>query len=834
LKEDRLNNLFKRRADWIWVKGSVNKQEYILNTKPNDISSYVNSYVHFRREINLEDSFAAEPFFISADGRYKLYVNGELAGRGPARCHPQKQYVDRYDINPFLKEGRNIIAVLVHTYGKDMSWYEMPVGLQLAFFGCGSLFCQGSVETGGEKLLLDAGADWRYRKSEAWIKDVPSGGTGYTEYYDFNESLHGWEFSDFDDAGWTSSEVLYFPFPLGGSDIVPFPCLVERDIPFLEERLVFPDVLVRMAETKEIPDKNASIQVRREELETLTSCLIEENGGTLEVLTSEGRAVVLLYDFGRIVSGRIDLEVVSPENAVIDIAYGERLTEQGSLFLPPDVPGISIAQVHRIRFKEGINHFQQFEMAGFRYLKLTVRNCPDKLFLKYAGVMSCCYPSTQKGSFSCSDPILEKVWKAGDYTVRMCSLDSFMDCPTREQRQWIGDVFVESQVNLVTEKDTRLIRKYLRQVAETQKPDGMVMMATTCDLNSAKAVFISDFAIQWILTAEKYLKFTGDLETIKSIFQSMVRLIKWFQFYIDENELLCNLPGWTFIDWSMELGRKGAVAVENAFWVGALNAVSDFAGQLGYTAVAEEYQTLSDSTKKAINETFWEEERGVYVDVFEDGHRGEVVSQHANAAVIYFNIAPEQRWAGIFNNILDEDHVKLTRAWRWDKERPFNPSEDIIMTQPFFSIFLQGALANAKMINPLLKNIKTKWGPMVEQSQTLWESWKLTEITSSCHGFSSSPTYFLSTLILGVTPLENGFKRFRVQIPECEIKWAKGAFPTPFGMILVEWERTDQKIITSVDVPEGMEGEIIFPVGFDSMPRSLGSGSHSFSVGKKL
>ncbi len=811
----------------------MNKQEHVLHTKPNDIKSYVNSYVHFRREINLEDSFSAEPFFISADGRYKLYINGELAGRGPARCHPQKQYVDRYDINPFLKKGRNIIAVLVHTYGKDMSWYEMPVGLQLDFFGCGGLFCQGDIETGGKKLLIDTGYKWKYKQSEAWQKDVPSGGTGYTEYYDFNRSLPGWNSSGYKDDGWFFPEILRLPFPLGGSDIVPFTCLVERDIPFLEEKLIFPDVLVRTAETEEMPDENASLQVRREELETLSSCRIEENGGTLEVTTSEGRAVVMLYDFGRIICGRVDLEVVSPANAVIDIAYGERLTKQKGLFLPPDVPGISIAQVHRVRLKDGVNQFQQFEMAGFRYLKLTIRNSPLKMLLKHAGVMSCCYPSTQKGSFSCSDPVLNKVWEAGDYTVRMCSIDSFMDCPTREQRQWIGDVFVESQVNLVTEKDTRLIRKYLRQVAETQKPDGMVMMATTSDLDKAKSVFVPDFAILWILTAENYLKYTGDLETINKIFQAMVKLIEWFRFYLDENNLLCNLPGWTFIDWSMELERNGEVAVLNALYFGALKAVSKLADQLGFGRLSKEYTSLSGDVKKAVNETFWDDERGVYIDACVDGIRGRVVSQHANAAVIYFNVAPKQRWASIFDSILDEDRVKLTKTWRWDKERPFNPEEDIIMVQPFYSVFLHGALANAGNVNLLLENIKSQWGPMVEISPTLWESWQLTDITSTCHGFSASPTYFLSTLILGVSPLGNGFKRFRIKIPDCDINWAKGAVPTPIGMISVEWKRTDQEIIAVIDVPEGLEGEVVFPSGFDTMPRILFAGSHSLRVGKQ-
>ncbi len=827
LKEDNLENKFKRRAEWIWVKGSVKKQDYILHTKPNDLSNYVNSYVHFRIEIQLQDSFSAEPFYISADGRYKLYINGKMIGRGPARCHPEKQYVDCYDINPYLQKGSNTIAVLVHTYGKDMSWYELPSRLQLDFFGCGGFFCQGDILTNEQKLILDSGSQWKYRESEAWFRDGPYCGTGFTEYYDFNKSLPGWNLPNYKASDWFSPEILRTPFPLGGTDIVPFPCLVQRDIPFLEEAFIYPEIVLRTAEVEEIEKDLVSQQMRSEELCDLSACLIEKKEDFYEITTSSGKAAVMLFDFGRIVTGRIHLEVSSQKNSLIDFAYGERLTESDDLFLPPDVPGISIVHVHRITLSDGENIFQQFEMAGLRYLKLTIRNCQKKLLIRKIALMSSGYPSEKKGSFLCSEPILNKVWEAGAYTVQMCSQDSFMDCPTREQRQWIGDVFVESLVNFVSEKDTRLIRKYLRQVAETQTSDGMVMMATTSDLNTSKALYIPDFALLWIFIADNYLKFTGDLETIKDLFPAMTGLLEWFSPYLDENDLLCDLPGWIFIDWSVELGRKGEVLVENALYAGALNFVSSFALQLGYPGISEEYAALSGKMKKSINKTFWDEKRGAYVDNIEKGLKGKVVSQHANAAVVYFNIAPEERWPRIFTTILDEEHVKLTKTWRWDKDRPFNSAEDIIMVQPFFSVFLHGAMANAGMINTLLENIKSKWGPMIEQGPTLWESWQITNITSTCHGFSSSPTYYLSTQILGVMPLENGFKRFRLHIQDCEIKWAKGTVPTPYGMISVEWELVEGNIIVKIDIPEGVEGEIIFP---KRCKRNnlliLGSGSH--------
>jgi len=57
----------------------------------------------------------------TVDGRYQLFINGQRAGRGPVRSSPEFQRVDQLELAPYLKKGRNCIAVLVHVYGID-SW----------------------------------------------------------------------------------------------------------------------------------------------------------------------------------------------------------------------------------------------------------------------------------------------------------------------------------------------------------------------------------------------------------------------------------------------------------------------------------------------------------------------------------------------------------------------------------------------------------------------------------------------------------------------------------------------------------------------------------------
>ncbi len=801
----------QRSAEWIWIQNSVKKQEQLFSSQKRDASDFMNCFVYFRREFELDSSFQCSPFYISADGRYQLFINGQFAGRGPARCHPQNQYHDSYNINRFLRQGKNLIAVLVHTYGRNMSWYEMPDGIQFDTMGCGGLFCQCRVDSGSKTLILDTGKNWKYKQSDAWEKDVPCGSTGYAEYFDFRKEPQGWNTVEFNEQGWKPPEILKIPFPLGGSDVVPFPCMTERDIPFLRETLVYPQALLKSEGFTELLSVEAAVSV------------------------DESSTAELLYDFGKVVIGRVTLEIDALESGcIVEIAYSERLTEDGYLLIPPEVPGISAVQKHYITLRAGFQHFAMFESAGFRYLRLKVIQCRKKLVFRKIAVLSCGYSLEHQGDFECSDSMLNRIWKAGAYTVGLCSQDGFLDCPTREQRQWIGDVFVQAMVHFITEQDTGLVRQYLRQVAETQRPDGMVMMATTCDLNAAKKNFITDFSLLWILTAEKYLQHTGDIESIKTVFPSMVKLEKWFRFYLNSDHLLCDLPGWTFIDWSVELGKEGEVTVLNALYFGALKALASFSRLLKFDSAAEEYKELAGRTEKAINNTFWDEGKGCYVDNCVNGTRGTVISQHANAIVIYFNIAPRERWTRIFETILDEKRVTLTQTWRWDKQRPFNPSKDIVMVQPFFSVFLHGALQKAGMIEAFIQNVRNKWGPMADAGSTLWESWQLTDITSTCHGFSASPTYFLSTVILGISVSENGFQRICVKVPDCSVSWARGSVPSPLGPVSVSWKNTGTEIVLMLNVPEGMEGHVILPDGFiPKQPLCFGPGTHELSAALK-
>src|SRR2546430_13252555 len=133
---------------------------------------------------------------------------------------------------------------------------------------------------------------------------------------------------------------------------------------------------------------------------------------------------------------------------------------------------------------------------------------------------------------------------------------------------------------------------------------------------------------------------------------------------------------------------------------------------------------------------------------------------------------------------------------------------------PFFAAYVLEALAEGNYREEVIRIIREKWGEMIEKgATTFWEIWEPT-YHSRCHAWSASPVYHLSQQVLGVVPVEVGWKRVRIAPWMGKLDFARGRVPTPLGVIKVEWERVaDDQLAARVELPAGMEGEFVGPVG---------------------
>src|SRR5439155_22915161 len=162
----------------------------------------------------------------------------------------------------------------------------------------------------------------------------------------------------------------------------------------------------------------------------------------------------LILDMGGIVSGFVQFELDAPAGTVLDLSYVEEPVTGPSGFLGAHAGTRYIARGEHDRF-------QVFDSNGFRYAYILVHGIHGSVTLKSFAVQEQLYPWQEGAGFACDDEELNRIFQAGIRTVQLNSHDAFIDCPTREQRAWVGDGVVHQMVHLATNRDWRLAWRYL-------------------------------------------------------------------------------------------------------------------------------------------------------------------------------------------------------------------------------------------------------------------------------------------------------------------------------------------------------------------------------------
>ena len=91
------------RTNWIWLPNWIPE---------NDSDARI---VYFRKEMMVDDALPAKKAIkITADSRYKLYINGKFVQEGPQKPLDQKEwFVDTANAAPYLVPGANVVAIEV-------------------------------------------------------------------------------------------------------------------------------------------------------------------------------------------------------------------------------------------------------------------------------------------------------------------------------------------------------------------------------------------------------------------------------------------------------------------------------------------------------------------------------------------------------------------------------------------------------------------------------------------------------------------------------------------------------------------------------------------------
>jgi alpha-L-rhamnosidase len=760
----------------------------------------------FRRTVDLAEVPEQAPARITADSRYVLWVNGSEVGRGPARSQPYRQRYDSYDLAPHLVTGTNVIAVLVTYYGKATSfWQPAAAGANtdavLVF----------EATLGAAEVISDD--RWRAHRSAAWsLPGEPAGSLEGVpvEICDARELPRGWREAGFDDEGWMPATVVATGH-IGGlaqtrPPTYPYGRLLPRGMSHQRGERVAPAVVLDSS-SRPLPDWNSDHPVPR-----VTQALLQAplENGPAELPTSfevgPGRVHHLAVDFGRIVAGFVELDLSAPAGTVVELHYREKVFR-------PELAGEGLDPTTGARYVAAgaDDTFAALELNGLRYLHLAVHaEQAATVTVTRLEVREHLYPRTGHAYFRSEDPGLDALYRAGIRTVELNSLDAYTDCPTREQRAWVGDAVVHQMVDLVTNEDWGLARNFL-ELGDSPRPDGILPMVAVGESEASGGLTIPDWSLSWTHGLYVQYQHDGELDRVRRHLPTFERVLRWYTNYVDDRGTIADVPEWNLVDWS-SIFLTGRSSTLTALWARSLAEfaeLSDAAGNAGSAAWARE---LYGAAANGF-EDFWNAERGVYVDHILDGKQQPPASQAANAAAIVSGLPPQDRWRGIVDVITDPDRV-VVRSWigsdtgGYDMQKmrdqaagiqriDWDAENEVVLAEPFFSYAVHDAVAKAGRAE-LLVDLVRRWEEfLVDGYDTFGECWGW---GTPVHGWSSTPTRDLVAYVLGITPARAGYAQVRVAPRPGRLRELAGAVPTPHGPVDVRISGSEARIDSPVPV----------------------------------
>jgi len=774
-----------------------------------------NFYLYARRTFRCRQKPTACVLRISADSRYKLYVNGHYICRGPARFDHRFMVYDTVDITRRLRAGRNAIGVLVHHYGESTFQYRRS--------GQAGLFVSGEAELpSGRVLPLNSDSSWLWLPARAFRSSTArtSIQTGFQEWYDARDEEAGWSEPDYDDSGWEPMRQL-------DSRHTPWGPFEERGIPLLREAEVDAAAVVDQLAGRDNaayltePDLGRAIiydesgGAATHVASKPSACLRGSGGATVIGPLRPGDNGGLIIDFGTEVAGcpRITLQSRAG-GEIVDLAYAETLCDGRVQPISNIRAGSRDSFADRYVTKAGKQTWEPFAFRGFRYLMLRFRHVVHPLRLSRVSLNAVGYPVEEAGSFDCSDELLNRIWETGARTLRLCMFDAYVDCPWREQAQWWGDARVEGLTNFAAFGDAHLFRRGLRQCAQSQTEDGMLFGVFPAD---DLGMQLPTYALQWAITLWDYFLYTGDREVLVELLPNLRRLLEWCERHAEASGgYLGPVPGrWVFVDWApIDSGKPNATFNLLYFW--ALRAAESVASEVGDIELAEAARGRRDALRAVLEKAFWSKRRRRWIETLEPpaNKQTDAVSQHANALGILLGLHGG-RPAELADTVL------LPSA--------YGKAPGVIHASIFFYAYVLEALFEAGRGDHAMDLMRTKWGGLLERGCTVWpEHWEVQPGWSNCHAWSSSPTYHLTQRVLGVRPVAPGFAAFEFAPRRFDLTRAKGAVPTPHGPIEVSWEHSRGRTFYELSVPEGSEARVAGLAGHEG--RRLGPGDHRLVV----
>jgi len=731
-------------------------------------------YTLARTEVEVSDSPVVRArAYTAANHTYELFLNGGRADRGVSFGYPGEGYYQAADVTDLVAAGEPLaIGIRYHWYGGGQG---RPATER-------SLLHKLVIEhADGTRQVVVTDGSWTVTRDTRFIAGAGrrNGEGDRIDQQDARGIIEGWAEPGFDDSTWSPATVI-----------------------------------------GQHPTANLSHLTGQE------TRIVETTVTAERLLTADDGTVVA--DFGKVIPARpvVDFDE-GVAGRIVPLRAGYELADTGRVAtstLATQGTNMSFPYVQ----KDGPQTYQAFTHLGFRYLE--VPNAGEDIAVDdlRAVVVHTAVPEGQKAEFDSSDSTLDAVWDMMQRSAIFSVQEEFVDTPTREKGQFLGDAANISYATMqgFAERDAtqQAIREFLASNKRFWQGGENAGRYNAVYPNGDGKRDIPDYTEMFVDWVWRYYEVTGDESLLAEAYPAIRETAGYVLRHIPADGptagLVTNLTGgsgayrYGIVDWPAP-GRFGydmdaaARTTINALGVEVLRRTADMAEVLGQpdaevaelrTAETDLIATMNDKLRRAD---------GVYVDgLLADGTQSDHAGQHSTSYAIAYGIAPESDYPEL------ADHIAAMG----------------MRQGPMTAHWLLQALTDADRPDAVLELLTNEddlgWANILQQGATFtWEAWTLDPGTnfSQSHGWGAQAAVDVVESQLGIRLGSPGASTVRIQPPKAGLDQASGTVHTQRGPVSLDWTRKPHGVVAAVELPVNVTATVALPAAEGWTYRSIGS-----------
>lgn len=727
---------------------------------------------------------------------YRIYLNGEFTGYGPARAG--HGYIRYDELCLAVREGVNQLAVEV-AGSNCTSFYTLPHS---------SFLCAEILEN--DEVICCTGRDFQALSLEK-LRNIfahrYSYQRGYGEVWNFdkNDRLTGWMTADglpYERLCTVPVEETFIPRGVAAPayKIVQASVLTEsgrwkkRDF----SELTLPRYMVR---TANMNSQGFAIDEWTENpLEELYGDFLPDENTLKDMKAADDENATYTVNSGEYMifklpfndTGFLKNKVLALQDSKVFVFFAEYNHGNGMVFY--GLEGQANIVTYNLKKSDEAYELESFEPYVCQYIGIAVSE--GKIALQIPQMREYSYPEYENLSLETEDPDLKKIMNAAINTFRQNTLDVFMDCPGRERAGWLCDSYFTAQSERMFTGKSCVEKVFLENFVMAREfpnlPAGMLPHNYPSGIARYNNGYIPQWAMWYVVELGEYCRTrTGaDAAPFRTLCYD---LLSWLRQYENEYGLLERMPGWNFVEWSKANDWTQDVNYPtNMLYSRMLFVMAELFGD-------EALRLRSEQLKKTIIQQSFTGE--FFIDNAVRDENGVLrptknCSETCQYYAYFFDVA----------DAADKRYEKLTKTLL----EVFGPDRDADSVLPqvapanaFIGNYLRLIiLLRMGQFDKVLQDIRGYFKVMADVTGTLWEHNKLeTKYAGASlnHGFASYAGVALMMALCGIRQIDYAGKKIRMEEGYLSGINYRICMNTPEGVLQVEEQRAKK----TVRLPKG-------------------------------